>query len=63
VIPRGAVSAAGRGFNDETGQPLTVLYHLLPAMLLNEVRRQDQELVALRQVVEELRTELRGRRP
>jgi len=44
---------------DSTGQPETVRYHVLPAMLLNELQRQERELAALRQVVEELRAELR----
>jgi hypothetical protein len=31
------------------GQPQTVLYHVLPALLVNELQRQEAELAALRQ--------------
>lgn len=44
-----------------SGEVETVRYHLFPALLLNELQRQEQELVALRWAVEELRAELRRR--
>ena len=54
---------------DSTGQPTAVLYHVLPAMLLNEVQRQERELVALRQALaaqsaalDDLRAEVRKNR-
>ncbi|MBI1736719.1 MAG: tail fiber domain-containing protein [Candidatus Rokubacteria bacterium] len=37
------------------GQPLTVLYHVLPALLLNQLQRQQQEIEALRAAVDALR--------
>jgi hypothetical protein len=46
---------------DKDGQPFTVRYHLVNAMLLNEVQKQHREIASLRaQVagVEELRAEL-----
>jgi hypothetical protein len=36
---------------DSTGTPTTVYYHILPAMLLNEIQRQERELVSLRKSV------------
>jgi len=54
---------------DSTGQPTAVMYHVLPAMLLNEVQRQERELVSLRQALaaqsaalDDLRAELRKNR-
>lgn len=41
------------------GQVETVRYHVLPVLLVNELQRQERELAALRQMVEELRAELR----
>ena len=40
------------------GQPSTVFYHVLPAMLLNELQRQERELTALRRELAELRAQL-----
>ncbi|MBI4419467.1 MAG: tail fiber domain-containing protein [Gemmatimonadetes bacterium] len=47
---------------DATGEPTAVMYHVLPALLLNELQRQERELAALRQVVEDLRIQLQSRR-
>jgi hypothetical protein len=47
---------------DSTGQPTAVMYHVLPAMLLNEVQRQEQELAALRQELDDLKAKLRNAR-
>lgn len=44
---------------DEGGEPLTVRYHLLPAMLLNEIQRQEREIELLRTRLEVLE----GKRP
>jgi hypothetical protein len=43
---------------DDDGQPSTVFYHVLPAMLLNELQRQERELTALRGELAELRDRL-----
>jgi hypothetical protein len=45
---------------DETGEPQTVLYHLLPAMLLNEVQKQHGQIEALKQENTELRQQLQA---
>jgi trimeric autotransporter adhesin len=37
--------------NDADGKPQTVAYHLLPAMLLNEVQKKDKQIVALQKEV------------
>lgn len=49
-----------------TGTPTTVYYHILPVLLLNEIQRQERELVGLRKsvaaldaAVAALQTELR----
>jgi hypothetical protein len=39
---------------DKDGQPSGVRYHVLPAMLLNELQRQQREIVELRAKVQEL---------
>jgi hypothetical protein len=44
-----------------SGEVETVRYHLLAPLILNELQRQERELAALRQVVDELRAELRRR--
>ncbi|HET7039115.1 MAG TPA: hypothetical protein VFH97_04460, partial [Gemmatimonadales bacterium] len=36
------------------GQPETVRYHVLPALLLNELQRQEHELASLRAELERL---------
>jgi len=45
---------------DETGQPETVYYHVLPALLLNEVQRQEAELTRQQALNEALRAEVAG---
>jgi hypothetical protein len=45
---------------DSEGRALTVLYHELPALLINELQRQERELETLRTNLEELRQELTG---
>jgi hypothetical protein len=41
-------------YDPKTGQPQTVYYHLVNAMLLNEVQKQQKELSALKEQVREL---------
>jgi type II secretory pathway component PulJ len=43
------------------GQALTVKYHLLPAMLLNEVQRQQRTINELTQRLDELERRLTTR--
>ena len=45
---------------DKTGEPQTVLYHLLPAMLLNEMQKQHGQIEALKQENTELRQQLQA---
>jgi len=48
---------------DSDGQPNGVRYHVLPAMLLNELQRQQREIVELRakvQEIDELRAQVRA---
>jgi Chaperone of endosialidase len=48
---------------DKNGQPSGVRYHVLPAMLLNEIQRQQREIVELRakvQEIDELRAHVRA---
>ena len=40
------------------GQPETVLYHVLPALLLNELQRQEADLAELRRAVSAQAAEL-----
>ncbi|MFZ0927149.1 MAG: tail fiber domain-containing protein [Syntrophobacteraceae bacterium] len=42
-------------YDPKTGQPQTVYYHLINAMLLNEVQKQEKELSALRAEVSALK--------
>jgi hypothetical protein len=44
---------------DATGQPETVAYHELPAMLLNELQRQRATIQAQQAEIEELRQQVR----
>jgi hypothetical protein len=41
-------------YDPETGQPQTVYYHLVNAMLLNEVQKQQKELLTLKTQVNKL---------
>ena len=43
---------------DAEGQPQTVQYHVLPALLLNELQRQEAEVEDLRAQLEQQRAEL-----
>jgi len=43
---------------DAEGQPQTVQYHVLPALLLNELQRQQAEVQDLRAQLEQQRAEL-----
>jgi hypothetical protein len=48
---------------DKDGQPSGVRYHVLPAMLLNELQRQQREILELRakvQEIDELRAQVRA---
>jgi hypothetical protein len=48
---------------DKDGQPAGVRYHVLPAILLNELQRQQREIVELRakvQEIDELRAQVRA---
>jgi hypothetical protein len=48
---------------DKDGQPAGVRYHVLPAMLLNEIQRQQREIAELRarvQEIDELRAQVRA---
>jgi Chaperone of endosialidase len=48
---------------DKEGQPSGVRYHVLPAMLLNDLQRQQREIVELRakvQEIDELRAQVRA---
>lgn len=40
--------------NDENGEPYTVRYHLLPCMLLNELQKQQREIIELKKLVNNL---------
>jgi hypothetical protein len=40
---------------DTAGAVQTVSYHILPALLLNELQRQQREIAELRTIIEELR--------
>ena len=43
-------------YNSETGQPETVFYQHVNAMVLNEVQKQHKEITALKEQIEELST-------
>jgi len=43
---------------DPEGRPLSVVYHLLPVLLLNELQRQERELAAQLAQIAELRARL-----
>ena len=43
---------------DATGRPETVAYHQLPAMLLNELQKQQATIQAQQAEIEELKTAL-----
>jgi Chaperone of endosialidase len=43
---------------DKDGQPSGVRYHVLPAMLLNELQRQQRQLTAQQQELDELRAQV-----
>jgi hypothetical protein len=45
---------------DEEGEPMTVRYHLLPTLLLNEIQRQRREIDLLRARLEDLEGERSG---
>jgi Chaperone of endosialidase len=45
---------------DKDGQPSGVRYHVLPAMLLNELQRQQRQLTAQQQELDELRAQVRA---
>jgi hypothetical protein len=45
---------------DKNGQPSGVRYHVLPAMLLNEVQRQQRQLEAQQREIDELRAQVRA---
>jgi hypothetical protein len=46
---------------DENGQPLTVQYHILPSLLLNEVQRLRSSLVASHQALAQRIAQLEAR--
>jgi hypothetical protein len=48
--------------NDQAGRPFTVLYHELPAMLLNEVQRQQVIIEKLQSRIEQQEEELESER-
>jgi hypothetical protein len=41
-------------YDSKTGQPLTVYYHLINAMLPNEVREQQKELSSLKVTITQI---------
>ncbi|MBI2816206.1 MAG: tail fiber domain-containing protein [Acidobacteria bacterium] len=43
---------------DESGQPNTVLYHVLPAMLLNEFQKQNRQVEAQQDLIQSLQRQL-----
>jgi Chaperone of endosialidase len=42
------------------GEPTGVRYHVLPAMLLNELQRQERQLAAQQREIDELRAQVRA---
>jgi hypothetical protein len=45
---------------DKDGQPAGVRYHVLPAMLLNELQRQQRQMTAQQEEIAELRAQVRA---
>jgi len=44
----------------DKGEPQTVLYHVLPAMLLNEVQKQQREIEALEKLIQSQQEQLKA---
>lgn len=47
---------------DKSGEPQTVLYHVLPAMLLNEVQKQHREIEAMKKLIQSRQGLLKSRK-
>ena len=44
----------------DKGEPQTVLYHVLPVMLLNEVQKQQREIEALEKLIQSQQERLKA---